>query len=55
MQRQCIDAFKWLIQMILREGRKAVITFIVYIAASDAESELFPDEARAEVGDDGKV
>ena len=31
--------------MILREGRKAIITFIDYKAAFDTESQLFLDEA----------
>ena len=35
--------------MVLREGRHAVITFIDYSAAFDTESQMFLDEALAEV------
>ena len=35
------------IQMILREGRQALITFIDYSAAFDTESQMFLDEALA--------
>ena len=48
-------AFKWFIQMILRECKQAVITFIDYSAAFDTESQLFLDEALAEAGVDAKV
>ena len=51
--REC--ALKWFIQMILREGRQAVITFIDYSAAFDTESQLFLDEALAEAGVDAKI
>ena len=56
--RDCRDnvcALKWFIQMILREGRQAIITFIDYSAASDTESQMFLDEALAEAGVGAKV
>ena len=53
--RDNVCALKWFIQMILREGRQAVITFIDYSAAFDTESQLFLDEALAEAGVDAKV
>ena len=43
------------IEMILREGKQAVITFIDYSAAFDTESQMFPDEAFAEAGVGAKV
>ena len=43
--RDNVCALKWSISMILREGRKAIITFIDYKAAFDTESQLFLDEA----------
>ena len=45
--RYNVCALKWFIQMILREGRQAVITFIDYSAAFDTESQLFLDETLA--------
>ena len=36
--RDNVCTLKWFIQMILREGRQAVITFIAYSAAFDTES-----------------
>ena len=53
--RDNVCALKWFIQMILREGRQAIITFIDYSAAFDTESQLFLDEALAEAGVDAKV
>ena len=46
--RGCIDnvcALKWFIQMVLRDGRRAVITLFEYSAVFDTESQLFQDEA----------
>ena len=42
--RGCMEnvcALKWFIEMILREGRQAVIKFIDYSAAFDTESKMF--------------
>ena len=36
--------------MILREQRRAVVTFIDYTAAFDSESQLFIDEALSKAG-----
>ena len=49
--RDNVCALIWFIQMILREGRQAVITFIDYSAAFDTEGQLF----LAEAGVDTKV
>ena len=43
--RDNICILKWTIKMILREQRRAVVTFIDYTAAFDSESYLFLDEA----------
>ena len=48
--RDNVCALKWFIEMILREGRQAVITFNDYSAAFDTESQMFLDEALAEAG-----
>ena len=53
--RDNVCAPKWFIQMILREARQAVITFIDYSAAFDTESQMFLDEALAEAGVGAKV
>ena len=53
--RDNVCALKWFIEMILREGRQAVITFIDYSAAFDTESQVFLDEAFAEAGVRAKV
>ena len=45
--RDNICILKWSIEMILREGREAIITFIDYTAAFDTESKKFFDEALA--------
>ena len=45
--RDNICILKWTIEMILREGREAIITFIDYSAAFDTESQKFLDEALA--------
>ena len=41
--------------MVLREGRKAVVTFIDYSVAFDTERQLFLDSALAETGVSSKV
>ncbi len=46
---------KWFIQMLLREGRQAVITFIDYSVAFDTDRQLFLDEALTEAEVDAKV
>ena len=46
--RDNVCALKWFIEMILREGRQAVIIFVDYSAAFDTESQMFLDEALAE-------
>ena len=43
--RDNVCILKWTIRMILREQRRAVVTFIDYTAAFDTESQLFLDEA----------
>ena len=56
--RGCGDnvcALRWFIDMVLREGRQAVVTFIDYSAAFDTESQLFLDSALAETGVSSKV
>ena len=40
-----ICILKWTINMLLREEKPAVVTFIDYSAAFDTESQLFLDEA----------
>ena len=46
---------RWFINMVLREGRRAVVTFIDYSAAFDTESQIFLDSALAEAGVSVKV
>ena len=53
--RDNICILKWTIKMILREKRKAVVTFIDYSAAFDTESQQFLDEALGAAGVSGKV
>ena len=53
--RDNVCALKWFIEMILRDGRHAVITVIVYSAAFNKESQMFLDEALAEAGVGAKV
>jgi len=43
--RDNVCALKWTINMLLRESKPAVVTFIDYTAAFDTESQLFLDEA----------
>ena len=43
--RDNVCILKWTINMILRENREAVVTFIDYKAAFDTESQLFLDNA----------
>ena len=45
--RDNICILKWTTEMILREGREGIITFIDYSAAFDTESQKFLDEALA--------
>ena len=44
-----------MVEMILRDSRQPVITFIDYSAAFDTESQMFLDEALAEAGVGAKV
>ena len=53
--RDNVCALRWFIDMVLREGRQAVVTFIDYTAAFDTESQLFLDSALAEAGVSTKV
>ena len=53
--RDNVCGLMWFIQMILRQGRQAVITFIDYSAAFASESQMFLDEALAEAGVGAKV
>ena len=53
--RDNVCALRWFIQVIIREGRQAVITCIDYSAAFDTESQMFLDEALAEAGVGAKV
>ena len=46
--RDNVCALKWTINMLLRESKPAVVTFIDYTAAFDTESQLFLDEALRE-------
>ena len=50
-----VCALRWFIDMVLREGRQSVVTFIDYSAAFDTESQLFLDSALAEAGVNSKV
>ena len=53
--RANVCALRWFINMVIREGRQAVVTFIDYSAAFDTESQLFIDSALAETGISSKV
>ncbi len=53
--RDNVCALTWFLQLILREGRQAVITFIDYSAEFDTKSQMFLDEALAETGVGAKV
>ena len=53
--RDNVCALRWLIDMVLREGRQAVVTFIDYSAAFDTDSQPFLDSALAETGVSSKV
>ena len=53
--RDNVCALRWFIDMVLREGRQAVVTFIDYSAAFATESQLFLDSALAETGVSSKV
>ena len=53
--RDNVCVLKWAIEMILREDREAIITFIDYKAAFDSESHVFLDEALGEAGVSPKV
>ena len=53
--RDNVCALRWFINMVLREGRQAVVTFIDYSAAFDTESQLFLDSVLAETGISSKV
>ena len=48
-------ALRWFINVVLRDGRQAIVTFIDYSAAFDTESQLFLDTALAETGISSKV
>ena len=53
--RDNVCALRWFIDMVLREGRQAVVTLIDHSAAFDTESQLFLDSALAEAGVSAKV
>ena len=53
--RDNICILKWTVEMLLREGREAVITFIDYSAAFDTESQKFLDEALGVAGVSTKI
>ena len=53
--RDNVRALGWFIDMVLREDRQAVVTFIDYSAAFDTESQLFLNSALAETGVNSKV
>ena len=53
--RDNVCALTWFINMVLREVRRTVVTFIDYSAASDTESQIFLDSALAETGVSVKV
>ena len=53
--RDNVCILKWTIKMLLRESRKAVVTFIDYSAAFDTESHIFLDEALSKAGASVKV
>ena len=53
--RDNVCALRWFINMVLREGRQAIVTFIDYSAAFDTASQLFIDSALAGIGVNSKV
>ena len=53
--RDNVCALGWFIDMVLQEGRQAVVTFIVFRAAFDTESQLFLDSVLAETWVSSKV
>ena len=53
--RDNICILKWTVEMLLREGREAIITFIDYSAAFDSESQKFLDEALGAAGVSTKI
>ena len=53
--RDNVCILKWTINMIIRENREAIVTFIDYKAAFDTESQLFLDEALSSAGVSTKV
>ena len=53
--RDNVCILKWTVNMILRESREAIVTFIDYTAAFDTESQLFLDEALGSAGVSPKV
>ncbi|XP_066263263.1 uncharacterized protein [Branchiostoma lanceolatum] len=53
--RDNVCILKWTINMLLREAKPAVVTFIDYAAAFDTESQLFLDEALSSAGASLKV
>ena len=53
--RDNVCILKWTINMLLREEKPAVVTFIDYSAAFDTESQLFLDEALSAANVSAKV
>ena len=53
--RDNICILKWTVEMLLREGREAIITFIDYSVAFDSESQKFLDEALGAAGVSTKI
>ena len=53
--RDNVCILKWTINMILREGREALVSFIDYKAAFDTESQAFLDEALSNANVSTKV
>ena len=53
--RDNVCILKWAIQMVLKESKDAVITFIDYKAAFDTESQTFLDEALGHAGVSTKI
>ena len=53
--RDNVCILKWTVNMLLRESREAVVTFIDYTAAFDTESQVFLDEALGTAGVSSKV
>ena len=48
--RDNVCMLRWTIEMLLKEEKSAVVTFIDYTAAFDSKSQLFLDEALLEAG-----